>query len=149
MFKRKQTKPQQARIESLIGVDMVVDGDIHFTGGLRIDGKVNGNIVAQPGKLSTLVLSEKSRVKGTIKVSNLMMNGVVTGAIFATEHLELQSHAKVIGEVHYKALEMHHGAVVDGRLLHDATVVEADDKSAKKQDKAEEKVVPLKAKVNE
>lgn len=116
MFGKRHIKPKN-RIDSLIGAETKVEGNISFSGGLRVDGEVNGNIVAVPGKPSTLVLSEHGRVNGEISVTHLMLNGEVEGPVRAAEYLELQSKAKVTGSVHYKTLEIQLGAIVEGRLL--------------------------------
>ena len=117
MFGNKQSKPQN-RIDSLIGAGTKVNGDLHFSGGLRIDGEVEGNVIANPGKPSTLVLSENARVDGEINVTHLVVNGVVSGPVYAAEYLELQSKAKLVGDVHYKTLEIQLGAIIEGRLIH-------------------------------
>ncbi len=125
MFGKKQSKPQN-RIDSLIGTETKVDGDLGFTGGLRIDGEVNGNVIAMPGKSSTLVLSEHGRINGDIKVMHLVVNGEINGTVQVGEYLELQSKAKVTGDVCYKAMEIQLGAIVEGKLMHLAE--EASDK---------------------
>lgn len=125
MFNKKHSKPQN-RIDSLIGAGTTIDGDMSFTGGLRIDGQVNGNVIATPGKPSTLVLSELARVNGEVNVTHLVVNGVISGPVSASEYLELQSKAKVTGDVHYKSLEIQLGAIVEGRLIHSSA--EAQDK---------------------
>ncbi len=117
MFGKRHSKPKN-RIDTLIGAEARIEGNISFSGGLRVDGEVNGNIVAVPGKSSTLVLSEHGRVKGEISVTHLVLNGVVEGAVRAAEYLELQSKAKVTGNVQYKSLEIQLGAMVEGRLIH-------------------------------
>ena len=122
MFGKRQSKPKN-RIDSLIGAETRIEGNISFSGGLRVDGEVNGNIVAVPGKPSTLVLSELGRVNGEISATHLMLNGVVDGPVRAAEYLELQSKAKVTGNVHYKSLEIQLGATVEGRLIHLAEAV--------------------------
>jgi len=113
----KHSKPQN-RIDSLIGSGTKVTGDIHFTGGLRVDGEIHGSVIAEPGKASTLVLSEQARVNGEIRVTHLVLNGTVAGPIEASEYLELQSKAKVTGDVKYKTLEIQLGAIVEGKLAH-------------------------------
>jgi cytoskeletal protein CcmA (bactofilin family) len=113
----KHSKPQN-RIDSLIGVGTRVNGDIHFTGGLRVDGEVTGSVIADPAKASTLVLSEQAQVHGEISVTHLVVNGKVTGPVQASEYLELQSKAKVTGDVRYKTLEIQLGAIVEGKLVH-------------------------------
>jgi cytoskeletal protein CcmA (bactofilin family) len=128
MFERKKHSPPQKRIDSLIGAGTVVHGDINFTGGLRIDGEVHGNVVSANGEPSTLVISEQARVEGEIRVSHVVINGTVNGPVAANDYLELQPKSKVAGDVTYKTLEMHVGAVIQGRLNHaepgSASVVE-------------------------
>lgn len=113
----KHSKPQN-RIDSLIGAGTRVTGDLHFTGGLRVDGEICGSVIADPGKASTLVLSEQARVNGEIRVTHLVLNGTVTGPVEASEYLELQSKAKVTGDIKYKTLEIQLGAIVEGKLAH-------------------------------
>ena len=117
MFGRKHSKPQN-RIDSLIGAGTAIEGNIGFSGGMRVDGEVNGNIIAAAGKLSTLVLSEHGRINGEISATHVVLNGVVEGPVRAVEYLELQSKARVIGDIHYKTLEIQLGAIVEGRLIH-------------------------------
>lgn len=105
-------------IESLIGSATRIEGDVHFVGGLRIDGHVKGNVVADPSQPSMLVISEQARVDGEIQVSHLVVNGTINGPVRSEELLELQPKARVSGDVFYKALEMHHGAIVTGALTY-------------------------------
>ncbi len=135
MFGKKHSKPQN-RIDSLIGAGTIIEGDLNFSGGMRIDGQVNGNVVATPGKPSTLVLSELAHVKGNVNVTHLVVNGVINGAVSASEYLELQSKARITGDVSYHTIEMHLGALVDGRLLH-AVAAEQDKVVTLKVAKAE------------
>lgn len=123
MFVKKHSKPQ-TQIDSLIGANTVIGGDLNFSGGLRIDGQVNGNVIATQGKPSTLVLSEHAQVNGEVSVTHLVVNGVINGSVSASEYLELQNKAKVAGDVHYKTIEIQLGAIVEGRLLHSAAGVE-------------------------
>jgi cytoskeletal protein CcmA (bactofilin family) len=125
MFSKKHSKPQ-TRIDSLIGAGTTIEGDLNFSGGMRIDGQVNGNVIAAQGKPSTLVLSEQARVNGEVNVTHLVINGAISGPVFASEYMELQSKAKVNGDVHYTTLEIQLGAIVEGRLIH--TNTEAQDK---------------------
>jgi cytoskeletal protein CcmA (bactofilin family) len=117
MFSKKHSKPQ-TQIDSLIGAGTTIEGDLNFSGGMRIDGQVNGNVVAAQGKPSTLVLSEHARVNGEVNVTHLVINGAISGPVFASEYMELQSKAKVNGDVHYTTLEIQLGAIVEGRLIH-------------------------------
>ncbi len=105
-------------IDSLIGANTRIEGNILFQGGLRIDGQVVGNILASPDHPSMLVISEQARVEGEVHGGHLVVNGTVVGPLMAADMLELQPKARVKGNVHYKALEMHQGAIVEGMLIH-------------------------------
>lgn len=118
MFERKSSKQTGKRIDSLIGAGTTVNGDVTFVGGLRIDGTVNGNVATVNGESGTLVVSEHARVDGEIRVSHVVVNGAVNGPVVAGDFLELQAKAKVTGDLEYRSLEMHTGAVVQGRLRH-------------------------------
>jgi cytoskeletal protein CcmA (bactofilin family) len=118
MFSEKKHPPPQKRIDCLIGAGTAVRGDIEFVGGLRIDGRVEGNVSTADGQAGTLVISEQARVDGEIRVSHIVVNGTVNGPVSATDYLELQPKARVTGDVSYKTLEMHVGAVIQGRLNH-------------------------------
>ena len=117
MWERKKHSPPQKRIDSLIGAGTVIHGDISFTGGLRIDGAVRGNVRSAKGNPGTLVISEQARVDGEIRVSHVVINGTVNGPVEANDYLELQAKAKVVGDLTYKTLEMHVGAVIQGKLI--------------------------------
>ncbi len=117
MFNRK-TAANSTAIESLISASTSIEGNLRFKGGLRIDGTVKGNVIAEEGVPSTLVLSESGRIEGEVSASHLIINGAISGPITATDTIELQPKARINGHIHYLALEMHHGAVVDGTLLH-------------------------------
>jgi len=118
MFERRKHAPPQKRIDCLIGAGTVVQGDVTFTGGLRIDGLVRGNVTTTDSEPGTLVISEQARVDGEIMVSHVVVNGTVNGPVTANDFLELQAKAKVVGDVEYRTLEMHLGAVIQGRLHH-------------------------------
>lgn len=117
MFPKKSNKPQ-GRIDSLIGAGTKIEGSVTFSGGLRVDGEVKGNVRAGGEQPSTLVVSENACIEGEISVSHLVINGAVIGPVFSSEFLELQSHARVTGDVQYNTIEIHLGAVVQGRLVH-------------------------------
>lgn len=117
MFGKKSGKPQ-GQIDTLIGAGTSITGDIAFTGGLRVDGEVRGNIRGASDQQTTLVVSEHARIEGEISVSHLVINGTVIGPAHASEFLELQGKARVTGDVEYSTIEMHLGAVVQGRLVH-------------------------------
>lgn len=118
MFGRKKKNQLHNHIDTLIGVNTNIIGDISFSGGLRIDGHITGNIIAADDEHSTLVLSDEGRIEGEIKVANIVINGTVTGPIHARGYLELQAKAKVYGDIHYGSLEIQLGASVEGKMIH-------------------------------
>lgn len=105
-------------IDSLIGIAARIEGDLRFSGGLRIDGEVLGNVIANDGPEQLLVVSEHARIEGCVRCANLVVNGYIAGTVHVAEHLELQPRARIVGDVHYKLLEIQGGAVVTGALKH-------------------------------
>jgi cytoskeletal protein CcmA (bactofilin family) len=117
MFERKKSPPQK-RIDSLIGAGTTVDGDVTFSGGLRVDGVVHGKVTTVDNQPATLVVSEEAKIDGEVHVSHVVINGAVSGPVNANDYLELQAKARVNGDVVYRTLEMHVGAVVQGKMMH-------------------------------
>lgn len=112
MFNSRKQPP----IKSLIALGTQISGNVAFSEGLRIDGKVNGNLTAVEGSRSILVVSETAEVTGEIHADHVIVNGAVFGPVHAGELLELQPRARIQGDVFYKALEMHQGAMITGQL---------------------------------
>jgi cytoskeletal protein CcmA (bactofilin family) len=113
MFGKKTQPPP---IRTLVGEGTVIQGELRFIEGLRIDGEVEGNVTAIGDGPSILVISEKARVTGKVSGGHVIINGTVHGPVQATQLLELQPKAVIIGEVRYEVLEMHQGAAIDGEL---------------------------------
>ena len=109
--------PRLAPSETLIGAGTVLSGDIVFSGGLRIDGEVRGNVRARDGQAGTLVIGEQGRIEGDIDVARLIVNGLVTGRVDASELLRLRSTARIDCDVTYALAEIDPGAVIRGQLL--------------------------------
>lgn len=103
-------------IDTLIGVTTEMKGDITFAGGLRIDGKIKGNITARADDNSTLVLSENALVTGDVSVPHMIVNGKIKGNVRSAERLELQPKAEINGDVTYKVLEIAAGAQLNGTM---------------------------------
>ena len=123
----KTNKPSP--IDSLIGSGTTIEGNITFSGGLRIDGHVKGNVKATGTKPGTLVISEMAKVEGEIDVAHVVINGTVAGPVRGSEYVELLPKARVTGNVSYKSIEIHVGAIVMGQLQYE---------SAQKSDKVVE-----------
>lgn len=117
MFGSKRATPRT--IGTLIGAGTTIEGTLSYTGGLRIDGTVKGDVRSINGEQGMVIISEQGSVIGEVHAAHLVVSGKVAGPIYVTDILELQPKAQVQGDVHYRALEIHHGAVVEGRLIHD------------------------------
>jgi cytoskeletal protein CcmA (bactofilin family) len=114
----KKTNKIDSRIDTLIGTDTVVAGDIVFSGGLRIDGIIRGGVREQAGTQGTIVIGENGRIEGTVIATKIVLIGSIVGPVKASQFIELQSKARIKGDLHYKSLEMHMGSVIDGKLIH-------------------------------
>ena len=111
---------RSSKIETLIGHDIEIRGDVKFNGGLHLDGKIIGNAIAENGGNSVFVVSDKGCVEGDISVSYAIINGEVVGNVYASEKLELSGRARITGDVHYSLLEMTSGAEVNGKMVHES-----------------------------
>lgn len=109
-------KKKPPPIRSLVGEGMTVQGSVRFTEGLRIDGQVLGDVIADGEGRSILVISDNARVQGRVSAAHVIISGEVRGPLHSTEMLELQPKARVVGDVRYELLEMHPGAMVEGEL---------------------------------
>nr|WP_199042165.1 polymer-forming cytoskeletal protein [Dyella sp. ASV24] len=118
MLNRKRSERAPAHPDtSLIARGTVIQGDVRFSGALHLDGQVVGSVLAEE-QGAVFTLSESGQVEGEIRVPHAIINGHVRGDIHAAERLELASEARVIGDVHYRTLEMAAGAQVNGRMSH-------------------------------
>lgn len=116
MFKKASTP--KSRIDTLVGAGTTITGDVVFSGGLRVDGEIRGNVRAVGEQHSTLVVSEHARIEGEIAVSHVVINGTVLGPVVSSGFLELQAKARVTGDMEYNSVEIHLGALVQGKLIH-------------------------------
>lgn len=121
MFNKKKQPP----IKSLIAHGTQIDGNVAFADGLRVDGHVNGNVHANDGMASILVISESAQVVGEVVADHIIINGTVHGPVHARHMLELQPKARIEGDIQYAALEMHQGALITGQLR---PILELEDK---------------------
>ena len=100
MFGKTKKPKQSAKIDSLIGQNTEIRGDIIFNGGLHVDGLIKGNVISEGGSGSVLTLSERGVVEGEVKVANIVLNGTIIGDVHALEHIELAADARVNGNVY-------------------------------------------------
>lgn len=117
MFGRKKGF-SATRIDTLIGQGSEINGDLIFSGGLHVDGKIVGNVIAEEGSTAILILSEFGRIEGEVKVPNMVLNGEVIGDVYGSTRVELAPKSRVKGSVYYNLIEMAIGAEVNGGLIH-------------------------------
>ena len=118
MFKSKQSK--NANVGTLIGPKTRINGDIEFTGGLHLDGYINGNVKGDSNESTFLSVSQQGSIEGSVIAPNVILNGIVKGDIDASGRIELGSNARVMGNVHYTVIETAVGAQINGKLIHRA-----------------------------
>ncbi|MGH8278216.1 MAG: bactofilin family protein [Gammaproteobacteria bacterium] len=117
MFSSKNPRPA-TRIDTLIGRNTQIHGNVSFGGGLHVDGSIQGNVSASGGEESLLSLSQHGIIKGEIRVPHVTINGTVEGDVYASQRLEIGAGARVTGDVYYNLIEMSVGAAVDGKMVH-------------------------------
>lgn len=116
MFNRKQRR--HTVVDTLVGANTRINGDLNFAGGCHIDGVVKGNVSADSDSNSALSVSEDGNVEGGVTVPYVVLHGIVRGDVFATQRVELGPTARVIGNVYYNLIEMAIGAEINGKLVH-------------------------------
>ena len=116
MFGKKRRR--HTVVETLVGSNSKINGDVHFKGGCHIDGTVNGNVTADPDTDSALSISDIGNIEGGVTVPYIVLNGIVRGDVYANRRVELGPTASVIGNVYYNLIEMAIGAEINGKLVH-------------------------------
>lgn len=141
MFKSKSKSSGELSVDALIGSQVEIRGDVVFSGGLYVDGRIIGKVVAAEGSQAMLTLAEHGHIEGEIRAAVVVLSGRMDGDVHATERVELTPSARVNGNVHYQVVEMNAGAQLNGRLVHTATMAALpapDDKAADRKSKKAE-----------
>jgi len=131
IFKKKK---KLGTINTLIDRDNVIRGNYSYSGGLRLDGKIYGDLTVVEDSGGTLIMGEKSRIRGSVMVETAIIAGEIIGDVKCYDYLELQPGSIIKGNIEYNSLEIHAGAIVNG-LLKQITKV---------QMKKEQKKLPFK-----
>jgi len=121
MFGNKSNRGDQTVVDTLIGPQVVIRGDLVFSGGLYIEGVIHGKVIAEDGSPAMVTLAEQGRIEGEVRAPVVIINGTLLGDVHAAERIELAPKARVQGNVHYQVVEMNAGAQLTGRLIHAAT----------------------------
>ncbi|GAC1628536.1 MAG: hypothetical protein NVS9B10_18580 [Nevskia sp.] len=131
-------------VDTLIGKQTEILGDVRFTGGLHVDGKIKGNVLALSDKAASLSVSESGVIEGDVRVPTMMLNGSVVGDVRTSERLVLNSKARVNGNVYYRLLQMEPGAMINGQLLFESSEQAAITHQKSADGKTESAVLDLK-----
>jgi cytoskeletal protein CcmA (bactofilin family) len=116
---RPETENRPANsVDTLIGRQTEMKGDVHFSGGLHVDGRIKGKIIADADKSAVLSVSESGYIEGDVRVSHVVLNGTIVGDVYASQRITLSSKARVSGNVYYRLIEMTSGATVNGQLVY-------------------------------
>lgn len=105
-------------VETLIGPRVVIHGDVHFSGGLYVEGKIVGKVIADDGQPAVLTVAEQGCIEGEVRVPVAIVCGELVGDVFSSDRVELAGKARVRGNIHYHLVEMAAGAMITGRLIH-------------------------------
>jgi cytoskeletal protein CcmA (bactofilin family) len=118
MFRRKHNKSiEVTKLSSLVADNMAITGDVAFSSGLRVDGRIDGDVASEDGANGLLVLSEKGSINGSVRTWDAVINGTINGDLEVLHFLELQANARVTGNITYRQMQLECGAAVEGRLV--------------------------------
>ena len=120
-FSSSASPAKGAAMDTLIGRQTEIAGDVSFAGGLHVDGRIKGNVTAASDKSSSLSVSEAGVIEGNVKVSSMVVNGRIVGDVRASERLILGAKARIVGNVRYRILQMEAGALVNGQLIYEGS----------------------------
>ena len=113
MIKKKR---KFVAITTLIDKDIVISGDTTYTGGIRVDGKINGNLKVHGEEGSLLIMGHGSKITGDVEVEKAIINGEINGNVKCSDYLELNTNAIVNGSIEYDIIEVHEGSKINGIL---------------------------------
>ncbi len=105
------------KFDTIIGSTITIEGNLHLSGNVRVDGKVIGNVSPINGKEVIVAIGENGVINGDIQCSHLIVSGKVIGNINAAHKVEILDHAKIEGDVAYNLLSMDPGSIITGRLF--------------------------------
>ena len=100
----------EGKLDTVIGPDTTVTGDFRVTGSLRLDGQIDGKVDVG----DTFLSGPDSRLKGELQCKNAVIAGRIEGNITAKEMVELQSGAKVYGNIDCRGLMIQQGCFFEG-----------------------------------
>lgn len=118
MFNNRSIPRGAQPVDTLIGPQVTIRGDVIFSGGLYVEGQIHGSVRVEEGASGVVTLAEQGGIEGEIHAPVVVINGRLEGNVHASERVELAAMARVHGDVHYAVVEMRAGAQLTGRLIH-------------------------------
>ena len=106
-------KYEDFSINTIIGPNTSLKGDIEAGGFTRIDGSIMGNVTAR----GRVVIGEKARMKSNVSGTAITIGGVVYGNVIASESLVILSTALVLGDIITRRIQADEGCLVHGKVL--------------------------------
>lgn len=117
-------------VESLIGRDVTIIGNLSSEGEIRIEGEIEGDV-----ECASLVLGETASVKGGVTAAQVIVGGRLNGSITG-DTVTLQPSCHVDGEIHHKSLMIEQGAFFEGLSRRSDKAAAADEKSKPSADRS-------------
>ena len=99
------------KLESIIGKNSDISGELNVSGTLRIDGMVRGKLNAE-----CVIVSESAMVKGDIKARAIIVGGKVEGNLIGEEMIEIKPKGAVLGEIFTNKFFVIEGGTFNGRV---------------------------------
>ena len=106
------SKVTNEAITTIIGEDLVVEGNLSSVASIRVDGKVIGNVEVQ----KLIIIGEKAQVTGNISTKKVIIFGHLNGNVNAAE-VQIKKTGFVNGDINVEALEIEMGGKYNGNLI--------------------------------
>jgi cytoskeletal protein CcmA (bactofilin family) len=104
-------KKRSDHISTILGIGTTIEGTLKFKDTIRLDGRVNGDILSEKG---TIIIGERANVKAQIRVCTAVIKGEVDGQVQATERIEVYPPAKITGDIQAPVISIEPGVFFNG-----------------------------------
>lgn len=111
-----------SEIETIIGKNTQIKGEIQGSGNIRLDGSLEGDIAIS----GDVIVGEFGKVTGNVKADNMLISGMVTGNVNISNKLEIFKSGQLIGDVKAAILSIDEGAKFKGHSDMEAKRKDAD-----------------------
>ncbi|MFN3550556.1 MAG: polymer-forming cytoskeletal protein [Endomicrobiia bacterium] len=112
MFGKKNSElPKE--VETIIGENTILQGTLKTKGSIRVDGRLEGNII----EASQVIVGVKGYIQGDVTAQSVIVGGKINGNVTAIESIELKPGAQLLGDIHTSTLSIGEGAVFEGHCV--------------------------------